>query len=136
MILVTGGAGYIGGVTAEILLARGEEVVILDNLSRGHKLGLLAKVPFYEGDIGDRQLIKRITSEHQIEACIHFAALAYVGESVSDPAHYFRNNVEQGMRLLKVLLSANIKQFVFSSTCATYGEPQSCLLYTSDAADE
>ena len=124
MILVTGGAGYIGGVTAEILLARGEEVVILDNLSRGHRLGLLAKVPFYEGDIGDRQLIKRITSEHQIDACIHFAALAYVGESVSDPAHYFRNNVEQGIALLDGLLEANVKRLVFSSTCATYGEPQ------------
>src|SRR4029079_3085862 len=124
MILVTGGAGYIGGVTAELLLSRGEEVVILDNLSRGHRLGVLSRSPFYEGSIGDRQLIKRITSEHQIDACIHFAALAYVGESVSDPPHYFRNNVEQGIALLDGLLEANVKRLVFSSTCATYGEPQ------------
>lgn len=124
MILVTGGAGYIGGVTAQLLLSRGEGVVILDNLSRGHRLGLLNKVPFYQGDIGDRALVKRITSEHQIEACIHFAALAYVGESVSDPAHYFRNNVEQGIALLDSLREAGVKFLVFSSTCATYGEPQ------------
>jgi len=124
MILVTGGAGYIGGVTAELLLSRGEEVVVLDNLSRGHRLGLLSKTPFYQGNIGDRDLIKRITSEHHIEACIHFAALAYVGESVSDPAFYFRNNVEQGIGLLDGLIEANVKFLVFSSTCATYGEPQ------------
>ncbi|HEY6801992.1 MAG TPA: UDP-glucose 4-epimerase GalE [Pyrinomonadaceae bacterium] len=124
MILVTGGAGYIGGVTAELLLSRGEEVVILDNLSRGHRLGLLSKTPFYEGDIGDRELLKRITTEHQIEACIHFAALAYVGESVTDPALYFRNNVEQGIALLDGLREAGVKFLVFSSTCATYGEPQ------------
>jgi len=124
MILVTGGAGYIGGVTAQLLLSRGEQVVILDNLSRGHRLGLLTNAAFYHGDIGDRQLIKRITTEHDIEACIHFAALAYVGESVSDPAQYFQNNVEQGIGLLDGLREANVKRFVFSSTCATYGEPQ------------
>jgi UDP-glucose 4-epimerase len=124
MILVTGGAGYIGGVTAELLLSRGEEVVILDNLSRGHRLGLLSKTPFYEGNIGDRELLRRITTEHDIEACIHFAALAYVGESVTDPALYFRNNVAQGIALLDGLREAGVRSLVFSSTCATYGEPQ------------
>jgi UDP-glucose 4-epimerase len=125
MILVTGGAGYIGSVTSRLLLSRGEQVVVLDNLSRGHKPAIPENTPFYQGNIGDPDLLKFITTEHPIEACIHFAALAYVGESVAEPARYFENNVEQGMRLLKVLLSANIKQFVFSSTCATYGEPQS-----------
>ena len=124
MILVTGGAGYIGSVTAELLVSRGERVVVLDNLSRGHRSALLKNTPFYEGDIGNRELLKRITSEQEIEACIHFAALAYVGESVTDPARYFRNNVEHGIRLLDGLLEANVKRFVFSSTCATYGEPQ------------
>ena len=124
MILVTGGAGYIGSVTTNLLIARGENVVILDNLSRGHRLALPTNAPFYEGDIGDRQLLRRIASEHQIDACIHFAALAYVGESVVDPARYFHNNVEQGIRLLDGLIEANVKQLVFSSTCATYGEPQ------------
>ncbi|HEV8368449.1 MAG TPA: UDP-glucose 4-epimerase GalE [Pyrinomonadaceae bacterium] len=124
MILVTGGAGYIGSVTTNLLIAHGENVVILDNLSRGHRLALPASAPFYEGDIGDRQLLRRITSEHQVDACIHFAALAYVGESVVDPARYFHNNVEQGIRLLDGLIEGNVKQLVFSSTCATYGEPQ------------
>ena len=125
MILVTGGAGYIGGVTAEMLRARGESVVILDNLSRGRRSVVPSDAPFYEGDIGNRELITRITSEHDIEACIHFAALAYVGESVTDPAHYFANNVEQGIALLDALLKAGVRRLVFSSTCATYGEPVS-----------
>jgi len=123
-ILVTGGAGYIGAVTTQLLLSRGERVVVLDNLERGHRAVLSANTPFYEGDIGDRQLLKRITSEHEIEACIHFAALAYVGESVSEPARYYTNNVESGIRLLNGLIEANVKRVVFSSTCATYGEPR------------
>jgi UDP-glucose 4-epimerase len=76
MILVTGGAGYIGSVTVELLRARGEGVVVLDNLSRGHRAAVAAGVPFYEGEIGDRALVARIAREHAIESCIHFAALA------------------------------------------------------------
>ena len=124
MILVTGGAGYIGSVTSKLLLSRGEQVVVLDNFSRGHPPAVSQNAPFYEGNIGDLQLLRYILSEHQIEACIHFAALAYVGESVADPARYFENNVEQGIRLLKGLVEGGVKQIVFSSTCATYGEPQ------------
>jgi len=124
MILVTGGAGYIGSVTAELLRARGERVVILDNLARGHRAAVPADVPFYEGSIGDRELVARIASENELEACIHFAALAYVGESVTDPARYFENNVEQGIGLLDALIKADVRRVVFSSTCATYGEPQ------------
>lgn len=124
MILVTGGAGYIGSVTTELLRARGERVVVLDNLSRGHREAVAPEIPFYQGDIGDRELVKRIVGEHQIEACIHFAAFAYVGESVAEPARYFENNVEQGVALLDALLKTGVRRFVFSSTCATYGEPQ------------
>ena len=124
MILITGGAGYIGSVTGELLRKRGESVVILDNLYRGHRDAVPAEVPFYQGDIGNRDLLSRITSEHSIEACIHFAALAYVGESVSDPARYFQTNVEQGITLLDELLKAGVRRLVFSSTCATYGEPR------------
>jgi UDP-glucose 4-epimerase len=124
MILVTGGAGYIGSVTVELLRARGERVVILDNLERGHRASVPPDVPFYEGSIGDRDLVARIAREHDLEACMHFAALAYVGESVQEPARYFMNNVEQGIALFDSLLRANVRRVVFSSTCATYGEPQ------------
>ena len=124
MILVTGGAGYIGSVTVELLRARGEQVVVLDNLSRGHRGAVAGDIPFYEGSIGDRALLARIVGEHPIDACIHFAALAYVGESVTEPARYFENNVEQGIALVGALLKAGVRRIVFSSTCATYGEPQ------------
>jgi len=124
MILVTGGAGYIGSVTVELLRARGEHPVVLDNLSRGHRESVPSDVPFYEGNIGDRALVARITREHSVESCVHFAALAYVGESVAEPARYFENNVEQGIALLGGLLDAGVRRMVFSSSCATYGEPQ------------
>jgi UDP-glucose 4-epimerase len=123
MILVTGGAGYIGSVTVELLRARGEQVVVLDNLSRGHRSAVSHDVIFYNGDIGDRNLIARIVREHSIESCVHFAALAYVGESVVDPARYYENNVARGVVLMSALLEEGVRRFVFSSTCATYGEP-------------
>jgi UDP-glucose 4-epimerase len=124
-ILVTGGAGYIGSVMVELLRAQGEHPVVLDDLVRGHRAALHESVPFYEGVTGDRTLVKEICDEYEIEACIHFAALAYVGESVADPKLYFEKNVEHGLALLDVLLGAGLRRFVFSSTCATYGEPQS-----------
>lgn len=123
-ILVTGGAGYIGSVTTEFLRARGEQCVVLDNLFRGHRAAVAPEVPFYEGNVGDRELVTRIVREHEIDACIHFAALAYVGESVVQPALYYENNVGQGMELLGALVSAGVNRVVFSSTCATYGEPE------------
>ena len=123
-ILITGGAGYIGSVTTELLRARGEQVVVLDNLSRGHRDAVAPEVPFYEGDIGNRELITRVVQDHDVDACIHFAAFAYVGESVNAPALYYENNVEQGIRLLSALVQSGVRRVVFSSTCATYGEPQ------------
>lgn len=123
-ILVTGGAGYIGSATVEMLRAQKREVVVLDNLVYGHKEAVFPDTPFYEGDIGDAELVKRILSEHDIEACVHFAAYAYVGESVTKPAVYYQNNVVQGLRFLTTLTEAGMKRIVFSSTCATYGEPQ------------
>ncbi len=123
-ILVTGGAGYIGSVTVEMLVERGESVVVLDNLSRGHRAAVPAGVPFYRGDAGDAALLERITREHAIESCIHFAALIEVGESVLFPARFFANNAAQGMILLERLIEAGVRRFVFSSTCAVYGEPE------------
>ena len=122
--LITGGAGYIGSVTTELLRARGEAVVVLDNLSRGYRDAVAPEIPFYEGDVGNRELVKRIVREHSIDACIHFAAFAYVGESVNQPALYYENNVAQGIHLLGTLIETGVRRFVFSSTCATYGEPQ------------
>jgi UDP-glucose 4-epimerase len=123
-ILVTGGAGYIGSVTVERLRAKGERVVVLDDLARGHRSAVDQDVPFYHGRVGDRALVARIAAEHKIDECVHFAALAYVGESVAEPAKYFENNVEQGVAFMGALLQAGVRRVVFSSTCATYGEPK------------
>lgn len=123
-ILVTGGAGYIGSVTVEALRGRGQKVVVVDNLVYGHRNAVDASVPFYEGDIGDKELVSRIVAENSVTACIHFSAYAYVGESVQQPQKYFQNNVRQTLDLLDVLLEHDVKQFIFSSTCATFGEPQ------------
>ena len=123
-ILVTGGAGYIGSVVVEDLRKQNETIVVLDNLIYGHRQAVDLSVPFYAGDIGDENLIAQILNEHDIEACMHFSAFAYVGESVEKPQIYYQNNFVQTLNLLDVLIKNNVKQFIFSSTCATYGEPQ------------
>jgi UDP-glucose 4-epimerase len=123
-ILVTGGAGYIGSVTVERLLARGEQIVVLDDLARGHRAALPANIPLYQGKIGDRELVARIAREYSLESCIHFAALIEVGESVHDPAKYFENNVGQGLALIGELVQAGVRSVVFSSTAAVYGDPE------------
>src|ERR1700722_10053624 len=123
-ILVTGGTGYIGSVTIERLLAKGEEVVVLDDLAHGHRAALPAGIPFYQGKIGDRELVMRIASEHALESCIHFAALIEVGESVKDPAKYFENNVVEGVAFVGELVKEGVRRVVFSSTAAAYGDPE------------
>ena len=100
-VLVTGGAGYIGSVAVEYLLSRGEQVVVLDNLVRGHRQALAAEVPFYHGDVGDPAVIAQIAREHELESCIHFAALAYIEESVQKPKLYLENNVQKGITLIR-----------------------------------
>ena len=92
-VLVTGGAGYIGSVTVEALRRAGQPVVVVDNLSRGHREAVDPDVPLYVGEVGDRALIRRVVDEQGVEACAHFAALAYVGESVEEPDRYYANNV-------------------------------------------
>jgi UDP-glucose 4-epimerase len=111
-------------VTVERLRANKEEVVVLDDLVYGHREAIDPSVHFYHGKVGDSALLERITKEHRLEACIHFAALASVGESVADPAKYFENNVAQGTVLMGSLIRTGVRIVVFSSTCATYGEPK------------
>lgn len=123
-VLVTGGAGYIGSVAVEDLKKRGEQVAVLDNLVYGHREAVADDVPFYEGEIGDEGLVRRILAEHDIDACMHFSAYAYVGESVEQPAKYYENNFVATLHLLDTLRANGVNKFIFSSTCATYGVPQ------------
>jgi len=125
-ILVTGGAGYIGSNCVKELISRGYEIIVLDNLVYGHRdlVDQVLKVKLIEGDLQDRLLLDDIFANHPINAVIHFAAYAYVGESVSDPAKYYRNNVVGTLTLLEAMLAVGINKIVFSSTCATYGVPE------------
>lgn len=124
-ILVTGGAGYIGTHAVLALKQAGYDLVILDNLVYGHQdlVEKVLKVELVVGDTSDRALLDRLFASHNISAVMHFSAYAYVGESVTDPAKYYRNNVVGTLSLLEAMLAADVKKFVFSSTCATYGVP-------------
>ncbi|QSJ20015.1 UDP-glucose 4-epimerase GalE [Nostoc sp. UHCC 0702] len=125
-ILVTGGAGYIGSHTVLALKQAGYDVLILDNLVYGHQdlVEKVLKVELVIGDTGDRALLDDLFKTRDIAAVMHFSAYAYVGESVTDPAKYYRNNVVGTLTLLEAMLAASVKKFVFSSTCATYGVPE------------
>ena len=124
-ILVTGGAGYIGSHAVKALQQVGYKIVILDNLVYGHRdIAEILGVELIIGDTNDRALLDQLFSDRQIVAVMHFAAYAYVGESVTQPDKYYRNNVVGTLSLLEAMVTANIKNFVFSSTCATYGVPQ------------
>ena len=124
-ILVTGGVGYIGSNVVLALKQKSYEVIILDNLVNGHRYIAeeVLSTKLIVGDIADRPLLDRVFAENNIQAVMHFAAFAYVGESVADPAKYYRNNVVGTLVLLDAMLAAGIKKLVFSSTCATYGVP-------------
>ena len=124
-ILVTGGAGYIGSHAVLALQQAGYPVVVLDNLVYGHRdiVQDVLKAELIEGDTNDRALLDDLFASRDIGAVMHFSAYAYVGESVTQPEKYYRNNVVGTLTLLEAMLAANIKSFVFSSTCATYGIP-------------
>ena len=125
-ILVTGGAGYIGSHSVLALQKAGYEVSILDNLVYGHRdLVEVLGTKLIVGDTSDRSLLRQIFADYKIDAVMHFAAYAYVGESVDNPAKYYRNNFVGTLTLLEAMLEAEVNNFVFSSTCATYGEPES-----------
>src|SRR5262245_4392522 len=122
-VLVTGGAGYVGSHVLKELRALGVPCVVLDNLSRGRR-ELVLDAELVVGDVGDAKLVSEVLRKYSIDAVMHFAAFAYVGESVTQPAIYYRNNVAATLNLLECMRAADVRQLVFSSTCATYGMPE------------
>ena len=125
-VLVTGGAGYIGSHAVHELKASEHDVVVFDSLVKGHRAAVPAGVPFVQGDIRDAALLAETFAKFSIDAVMHFAAASEVGESMVNPAKYYRDNVAATLSLLESLNQANIKKIVFSSTAAVYGEPESC----------
>lgn len=123
-VLVIGGAGYIGSHCVRQILETEHRPVVLDSMVYGHADALTQDVPFYQGDLGDEALVKRILQEESIDLVMHFAAFCYVGESVQQPLKYYENNLAAPIRLLKVMKACGVNRFIFSSTCATYGIPE------------
>lgn len=121
-ILVTGGAGYIGSHTVRRLSELGHRVVVLDSLTTGHAEAVLG-APLVVGDIADVDLVRTVCAEHDVTACVHFAAFKNVGESMAHPERYWRNNVAGSAALIEALLAAGVRQLVFSSSCSVYGTP-------------
>lgn len=124
-ILVTGGAGYIGGTVALRLLAAGHNVLIYDNFSHGHRDLVPTGIQLIEGDLADREQLTRIFRDEQVDAVMHFAALIEAGESMKQPEIFFRNNTASTLSLLEAMLASGVDRLVFSSTAAVYGEPRS-----------
>ena len=132
MILVCGGAGYIGSHAVRQLIDRGEEVIIVDNLETGHEDAIHPQAKFYKVDIRDEEALDKVFAENKIDEVIHFAANSLVGESMTNPLKYFNNNVHGTEILLKVMVAHDVKKIVFSSTAATYGEPKNIPILESD----
>lgn len=124
MVLITGGAGYIGGTTARYLIEQGEDVVILDSLVSSNIEDVPNGAVFYKGDVADVELVSEIVKKHKIDACLHFAAFIEVAESVINPYKYFENNTAKALKLFNTLKDNGVLKIVFSSTAAVYGEPQ------------
>jgi UDP-glucose 4-epimerase len=122
-VLVVGGAGYIGSHCVRQLIAAGHRAVVLDNLVYGHRAAIPSGVTLHEVNLGDETSVGGILRDEKIDVVMHFAAYCYVGESVTDPLKYYFNNVDATLHLLNAMLKANVKKFVFSSTCATFGVP-------------
>ncbi|HWF88119.1 MAG TPA: UDP-glucose 4-epimerase GalE [Pyrinomonadaceae bacterium] len=130
-VLVTGGAGYIGSVVTEELVKDGHEVVVYDNLSKGHRGAVVDGADFVEGDLLDADRLRQTLKDKRTDAVIHMAAFSLVGESVENPAKYYHNNVVAGLVLLDAMRDCGISRIVFSSTAATYGEPESQPIFES-----
>lgn len=125
-ILVTGGAGYIGSHTTLQILESGRQLVVLDNLYSGHEWAIPAEATFYHGDISDKQLVSQIIQDHAIDAVVHFAGHIVVPESVANPSKYYQNNVVGSLNLIESCVENQVKKFIFSSSAAIYGIPDSC----------
>ncbi|HYN84405.1 MAG TPA: UDP-glucose 4-epimerase GalE [Pyrinomonadaceae bacterium] len=123
-VMVTGGAGYIGSVVTEELIKAGHEAVVYDSLYKGHRGAVAPEAKFVEADLADRESLRRALSDERVEAVIHMAADSLVGESVTNPSKYYRNNVVAGLNLLDAMRDAGVGRIVFSSTAAVYGEPE------------
>ena len=134
-ILVTGGAGYIGSHTVYKLIEDGRDVVIIDNLETGYQQAIHPKAKFYKGDIRDKEFLNTVFSKEHIEAVIHFAANSLVGESMKNPLKYYDNNLYGTKVLLSSMIENNIKKIVFSSTAATYGEPEKYPIEETDKTE-
>src|ERR1041384_819475 len=122
-VLVTGGAGYIGSHMVYALVAAGEKVVVLDNLSTGFDWGIAEGGPLIGGETGDQPLVGKIIHEHAVEAIIHFAASIVVPDSVADPLGYYKNNTVNSRALIECAVQGGVQHFIFSSTAAVYGNP-------------
>lgn len=123
-ILITGGAGYIGSIVVEVLLEQDHTVIVIDNLQEGHREAILPEAIFYEGDIGNRELLNEVFGNHEIEAIFHFAAETTTEFSMADPRRYFYNNFVKSFTLLDAMLEHSCDRFIFSSTAAVFGEAQ------------
>jgi len=123
-ILVTGGAGYIGSVVTEHLIEAGDEVVVLDNLSQGHRAAVPPQAAFIQGDVGDRALLDDIFRAHSIDGVMHFASFTLVGESMQQPFLYLRDNVVNGLTLLEAMVEHGVRRFILSSTANLFDQPQ------------
>jgi len=122
-VLVVGGAGYIGSVAVSMLLDNGYDVAVFDSLERGHRAAIDSRAEFYHGDLNERDTIRRVCNEYRPSVAMHFSAYALVGESMEDPSLYFRNNFSAGINLLDSLVEVRARMIIFSSTCATFGVP-------------
>jgi len=127
-VLVTGGAGYIGSVTSEVLLSRGHEVVVFDNLSQGHRAAVPPAATLVEGDLSSAEAIHRAIATHQPDAVMHFAARSLVGESMEEPLTYLRDNVMNGLNVLDACVAGGVEGFILSSTANLFGSPSTALI--------
>lgn len=132
-VLVTGGAGYIGSHAVRQLLRAGHKPIVLDNLVCGHARAVPKQVPFYQVDLAQTERIAEILAEHNIQIVMHFAALIAVGESVQKPLLYYENNTAGAISLLRAMEKTGVKRFIFSSTAATYGEPEETPIFETTA---